>query len=116
FVATVIVTDDDNGVVSVASQAITVDNANPEVTITGAPVGQSSTSNATLPQGQASWVQSTGFRWFDDQFMDVGEDGNPSLRAGVMKWTLPNGMTADDVDGATLKLYSMSSAGTPRQI
>ena len=104
YTATVHITDKDGGSADISTDPIVVSDAPPSVSISGqdTPV----TENATLPAGAADSVNSNGntfhgnaTAWF------LQSDGEGYASAGIMKWQLPDGLTSDEVDSASLKLF-----------
>ena len=79
YIATVIVTDDDAGFVSVATAAISVDNVDPVGVITGMPVGNIDEGD-TVALGStvtdAGTADTFGYAW------SVTKDGNPFVLPG----------------------------------
>ncbi len=105
YVATVTITDKDNGHVDVSTDPITVNNVAPTVSITGLPGESTDDIDATLPSNTANTVDSLG-NVSEPDLLQIGQRGESSTMVlSVIKWRLPEGLAADDVQDATLVLH-----------
>ena len=109
YVATVRISDNDGLFNDVSTDPITVNNVAPTVSISGISPVQAQ-ADASVDRDGTGSVSEDGTTAPGDSVIEVGVGPSDTTEYGVIKMQLPEGITADEVQGATLTFNVEQSA------